>query len=80
MTNKSDDLIIDACLEEVLGGQGPPDLTEQILRAWDNVETQSADGAVSKPLATPIDARPAAELTATISVRDRKPVGITRRI
>ena len=34
MTDKFDDPIIDACLDEVLGGQAPPNLTDRILRAW----------------------------------------------
>ena len=33
MNPQRDDPIIDACLEEVLGGIGPPDHTEQVLRA-----------------------------------------------
>jgi hypothetical protein len=34
MLNDRDDPILDVCLEEVLGGQQPPDLSARILAAW----------------------------------------------
>jgi hypothetical protein len=34
MTPESDDPLLDACLDEVLGGHAPPDLTPRIMRAW----------------------------------------------
>jgi len=34
MIDERDDPLLEACLEEVLGGQRPPDLTERILGAW----------------------------------------------
>src|SRR5262245_19228395 len=36
MTADHDDSVLDACLDEVLGGHTPPDLTARILRAWDS--------------------------------------------
>ena len=46
MTPDRDDPILDACLEEVLGGKRPPDLTERILRAM-------AEANIDQKLPTP---------------------------
>ena len=49
MSDTSDDPIIDACLDEVLGGQSPPDLTARILNAWNDLgnSNQSAVGPIA---------------------------------
>jgi hypothetical protein len=44
MIDEREDPLIDACLEEVLGGHTPPDLTARILRAW---SVRSAQGQAS---------------------------------
>jgi hypothetical protein len=38
-----DDPILDACLDEVLAGRSPPDLTARILQAWKTGEARQAD-------------------------------------
>jgi len=42
MTADYDDPVLDACLDQVLGGHTPPDLTGRILRAWANPEIAEA--------------------------------------
>ena len=68
MSESLDDPIIDACLDEVLGGHSPPDLTARILQAWERVESQ-----MSQPDS------PSREPTATVKVRHPKSAGNTRR-
>ena len=34
MNQDRDDSVLEACLDEVLGGRVPPDLTARILEAW----------------------------------------------
>jgi len=34
--NNDQDRLLDVCLEEILGGESPPDLSDRILRAWAN--------------------------------------------
>src|SRR5687768_5882712 len=42
MNPDRDDPVLDACLDEVLGGRTPPDLTERILAAWNARNEQRA--------------------------------------
>jgi uncharacterized protein DUF1549/uncharacterized protein DUF1553 len=42
MTADHDEPILDACLDEVLGGRTPPDLTSRILRSWASREEIAA--------------------------------------
>lgn len=50
MTHR-DDPIIDPCLEELLGGRTPPDLSQRILRRW--AESNAASNAESHLLGEP---------------------------
>ncbi|MDA1051881.1 MAG: DUF1549 domain-containing protein [Planctomycetota bacterium] len=79
MTDIPDDPIIDACLEEVLGGQLPPDLTARILRAWDASGHKAAGGPSAAALATQVAASRTAEPTTEVKVRDPKRAGNSRR-
>ena len=68
MTNDPNDRIIDSCLEELLGGQLPPDLSEQILTALaastgttssesaSPESTQTGTSQLQEPIAPPIAA------------------------
>ena len=48
MIDSVHDLVLDACLEEVVGGIQPPDLTERIMQSWSAVaSTSSAEPAVA---------------------------------
>ena len=78
MTDNSNDPIIDACLDEVLGAQLPPNLTERILRAWKDAGTKKARGTNSELLVSHIDAGPTAKPTSAIQVRDPKRAGNSR--
>ncbi|MEX0819858.1 MAG: DUF1549 domain-containing protein, partial [Pirellulaceae bacterium] len=68
MTDESDEPIIDACLDEVLGGQTPPNLTARILRAWDDAGSKDTADGTSRALTPHTEAgsatRPAATFTA----------------
>ncbi len=79
MTENPDDPIIDACLDEVLGGQRPPNLTERILRALGDTGNKVAGGPPAVSLATQAAAGPAAEPTAAVKVRDPHRLGSSRR-
>lgn len=79
MTDKPDDPIIDACLDEVLGGQRPPHLTERILRAMGDAGNKAAGEPPAASLAARAGASPTAQPTATVKVRDPKRYGISRR-
>jgi hypothetical protein len=48
-----EDALLDGCLEEILGGRTPPDLSARILQAW---AAQAARGAASPALAGPLHA------------------------
>ncbi len=54
--NHDKDPLVDACLDEILGGVAPPDLTERILQAW-----QSRRQVESRPLETLTASSPASE-------------------
>ncbi len=64
MEPEHDDPILDACLDEVLGGRTPPDLTARIVGAARNfaIADSSAvdDGALAMPEPPPIVTRPPA--------------------
>src|SRR5262245_42037860 len=51
MTADHDEPVLDACLDEVLGGRTPPDLTARILRAWasSGYNSEQPDGALPVP-------------------------------
>ncbi|MCA9143176.1 MAG: DUF1549 domain-containing protein [Planctomycetaceae bacterium] len=72
MNDETNDPIIDACLDEVLGGQSPPNLTARILRAWEGsgskvmADAPRTEGRISSPTPEP---------SAPIKVRRPKPVG-----
>src|SRR5262245_36363874 len=51
MTIDRDDPILDACLDEVLAGKSPPDLTPQILRGW---AAQNHSGAAAATHGIPV--------------------------
>ena len=74
MTPDRDDPLLDACLDEVLGGRRPPDLTARIMQAL--AERASANGnahltpvpppvlTVAPPVASPgVNGRPVVELS-----------------
>ena len=44
MSDQTDEKILDSCLEEVLGGRCPPNLTPQILRAFDQLQQELGQG------------------------------------
>src|SRR5437762_2237190 len=48
MAFDSDDPVLDACLDEVLAGRTPPDLTARILQAW-AARPQAEQSAADKP-------------------------------
>jgi len=59
MSIERDDPILDACLEEVLGGLQPPDLSAQILRAMEIRNAQAGHApATYDHLMPPVDATP----------------------
>ena len=49
MKSRPDDPLIDALLEETLGGVTPPDLSARILKAWDE-RHMAGNGNVAPPL------------------------------
>jgi hypothetical protein len=55
MNGEYEDRILESGLEEVLGGQYPPDLSFKILQEWERREAAAADSRVSMaPLSNPI--------------------------
>lgn len=79
MNDDLDDPIIDACLDEVLGGQSPPDLTARILLAWNHIGSNVAVPASSASSPSDVAASSAQQPTAAIQVRQPKVVGNSRR-
>lgn len=69
MSDKPDDPIIDACLDEVLGGQSPPDLTARILQAWQRLESKGHAVDYTTPLPSELTATLTQEYTSTVKVR-----------
>jgi hypothetical protein len=49
LTESRDDPILDVCLEEILGGQRPPDLKGRILSAYERDAAQRVTGAEGPP-------------------------------
>ncbi|MBW3599732.1 MAG: DUF1549 domain-containing protein, partial [Planctomycetes bacterium] len=64
-----DDPLLDACLDEVLGGRTPPDLTARIVRALDGRTAAEAGEPTPPPVAQP--ARPVPIATTHRSSRSR---------
>lgn len=68
MNSEHEDRILDAGLEEVLGGHYPPDLSAKILQAWDERRAAMAGGVSVPPSAAPaphpLSLLPAAALSA----------------
>ncbi len=58
MSREHEERILDACLEEVLGGHYPPDLSSKIVEAWearrDATQTDAAAVSMPAPIAPPI--------------------------
>ena len=87
MTPDREDPLLDACLDEVLGGRRPPDLTARIMQAL--AERAAANGnshlspvpppvvAAAPPIAAPAaNGRPALELSPRPPARGRRSPGI----
>ncbi|HUG70397.1 MAG TPA: DUF1549 domain-containing protein [Pirellulaceae bacterium] len=79
MNDKLDDPIIDACLDEVLGGQSPPDLTSRILLAWNHLGSNAAAPASSASWPSDVAASSTQQPTAAIQLRKPKAVVNSRR-
>jgi len=68
MSNDEHDPILDACLDEILGGQTPPDLTPRIMQAWSLLPP-------ALPTEQPVESP--AEHRVTIKAISRKPAAST---
>lgn len=54
MIDDRDDPLLDACLEEILSGQSPPDLTQRIVKAWSASTGQTHADGNGSPIPPPI--------------------------
>ncbi|MBC8350712.1 MAG: DUF1549 domain-containing protein [Planctomycetes bacterium] len=75
MTEKHDNSIIDACLDEVLGGQLPPDLTIRILRSLDARDTDKSHRDSTESFVPDVGCDAAMEAATTVSVRSPERLG-----
>lgn len=71
MTPDRDDYLLDGCLDEVLGGRTPPDLTARVMQAWAMRRQNGGAGSTPEINLPPLPGPPIEALSLENATRDR---------
>jgi hypothetical protein len=71
MTPDRDEPLLDGCLDEVLGGRTPPDLTARIMQAWAMRRQSGTESQLPESALPPLPGPPIETLPTEIAPRDR---------